>query len=547
MITGGEPLGRSDLWALLAELVQLRPANLGMCTPGEGVSRVLVEHLRSLGVQRLHVPFHCARQDAHDWLVGEVGALKKAHRAIRACVESGLPVAADIVLTRPTMPHLAETIEVLARVGVRTVCVRRLTADEASGPEFVPLSPRLGLLEPSLEAAAAVALGRRVRLTLRDLPLCVAPRLRPLFAPPESELWVMADGTAKKRGEAEVGCGSCPGMPECDGAPRDYVARFGWEELVEPRTRAARVQEDVKDQQAGRSSGPMVFSWRSPRRVRCEACADAADEKTKPQHPQESTRVVRARLVQAARFRPSVLRLVGADLLAHPQAAPLIYDALRLFSHVEVAGEASAVVDWSDLDLRRLKELRRIDVALYGPDAAAHDGHCRMPGAFAAMQRGVEHLRAQTQIPVGAYAVLHDARWIPAFAEAWDAGRLPGEPRFRLSPRGSSLDELIECVRALPSGPARSALLAVLPRCLCEQQGIAVEGDVKSATSVNADTPQQKIHCGRSVAYHACGSDPIGAFAACSDGPQSCAIPNCPGTAVGWHSTARSKRWMASI
>src|SRR6185503_12646279 len=141
----------------------------------------------------------------------------------------------------------------------------------------------------------------------------------------------------------------------------------------------------------------------------------------------------------------------------------LIYDALRLFRRVEVAGEASAAAEWSDLDLRRLKDLRRFDVALYGADAETHDAHCGIAGAFAGMTRAVDRLRTGTQIKIGSYAVVHEAAMIPAFAAAWDEGRLPGEPRFRLSDRGASLDELLECARALAPGPARSALLSVLP------------------------------------------------------------------------------------
>ena len=111
---------------------------------GHGVTTALAQRLRAAGVQRLHVPFHCARQDAHDWLVGQAGALKTAHRAIRACLEAELPVVAEIVLTRPTAPHLAETVEVLARLGVRSDL--RAAPDGArtrDGTEFVPLSPRL--------------------------------------------------------------------------------------------------------------------------------------------------------------------------------------------------------------------------------------------------------------------------------------------------------------------------------------------------------------------------------------------------------------------
>ena len=37
------------------------------------------------------------------------------------------------------------------------------------------------------------------------------------------------------------------------------------------------------------------------------------------------------------------------------------------------------------------------------------------------------------------------------------------------------------------------------------------------------------------------------AFEACQDGAESCAISGCPGTAVGWRSTARSKRWTVNI
>jgi hypothetical protein len=58
---------------------------------------------------------------------------------------------------------------------------------------------------------------------------------------------------------------------------------------------------------------------------------------------------------------------------------------------------------------------------------------------------------------------------------------------------------------------------------------------------------QQMIHSGRSVAYRPSGSDPLGAFDMCREGADSCAASGCPGTAVGWHSTARSQRWNRSI
>lgn len=543
----GEPLRRSDSKSLLSELARIRPDNLGISVSGDGVTPAVVQGLLAIGVRRVHIPFHCARQDAHDWLVGRPGALKAARRAIRACIDAGLPVVADIALTRPTATHLAETIEVLGRIGVRTACARRLTEHDASGPEFIPLSPRLALLGESLAAAAASALRQRVRLRLYDLPLCVAPRLRPLFAAPASERWILSDGRVGPRTEAAPGCASCPSLPHCAGAPLDYVARFGWEELTDFQSTPQRIRESVADQRAGSATQPMVFAWAGPHRLRCEACADTVDASSRTPPSHESTRVVRARLVQAARFRPALLRLVGADLLAHPQAADLIFDAVRLFPQVEVAGEASAVVDWSDQELKRLKNLKCFDVALYGPDAPTHDAHCGIPGAFAALQRAIERVRKNTNIAVGSYAILHDASQVAGFAEAWSRGDLPGQPRFRLSARGSSLDDLIQCARALPSDQARAALTAVLPHCLCQQEGITLAESGDDSTSVKANTQQQKFHFGRCVPYQPCGSDPIGAFEECDGGAQTCAISGCPGMAAGWQSTARSKRWTVSI
>ena len=537
LVGGGEPLRRADLLGLLRDLFELRPDNLGLTTTGAGLTRAVVEHLRSAGVQRLHVPFHCARRDAHDWLVGQPGALKAALRAIRTCVDAGMPVVAEVGVTRPTMPHLAETVGVLTHVGVRTICLRRLSAADVGTSEFILLSPRMSLVADDLEAAATTALQRRARLVIRDFPVCVAPRLSRLFAVSDSEATLTPDGVVESAGEGGPGCPGCPGPPACAGAPPDYVARFGWEEFADPVPSEVRIGETVVAQQHSRGLGAMAFTWRGPRRVRCDACGDA-----QPSAGPESTRAVRARLVDAARHRPAVLRLVGAELLAHPSAAALLFDAVRLFARVECAGEGSTIVGWSDLDLRRLKDLHRIDVAFYGPDATTHDGHCGIPGSFAATLRGVERLRAQTSIAVGAYAIVHEARAIPRFVAAWSRGELPGRPRFRLAGRGGSLDELVERAREVPPGDARSALTAVLPHCLCEQAGLDVD-DGDAAESAKPEGPQYGVSYGRRVPWAPCGSDPVGAFAGCLDG-KACAMIGCPGTALGWQRSARAERWM---
>ena len=190
-------------------------------------------------------------------------------------------------------------------------------------PQFVPLSPRLSLLEKSLEQAAAVALERRVRLRLRDLPLCVAPRLRPLFAAPDSEVWVTAGRHACGRArEPASGCATCPGAPQCAGAPRRLRGALRLGGIRRPGAAAARVaRERRRISSAARRRAPMVVHLARTASGALRGLRRCAGRARRSSAAATNRRASCAPgWCEAARYRPSVLRLVGADLLAHPQA-----------------------------------------------------------------------------------------------------------------------------------------------------------------------------------------------------------------------------------
>ena len=332
----------------------------------------------------------------------------------------------------------------------------------------------------------------------------------------------MPDGSvADAAGARTSGAPSCPGAPQCAGAPPDYVVALRLGGVRRPAgVRARGLARDVADQQAGARVGADGLRWRGPHRVRCEACADARRAAT--QGAGTSRRAsMRARLVQAARYRPSrACDWWGRICSRIRRRRSLIYDAVRLFPHVEVAGEASAVVDWSDLDLRRMKDLRRIDVALYGPDAATHDAHCGIPGAFAAMLRAC---RAPAPADRDPGRRLRD----PARRAS---GRRPS-PRpgsaapcrasraFACRPSGASLDELAQLrARAAAGRGARGAAGASCRAALCEREGLPPSSD-GAAGRRSAAAQRRRFDCGRSVPYRPCGSDPIGAFETCWRAP----------------------------
>jgi hypothetical protein len=211
--------------------------------------------------------------------------------------------------------------------------------------------------------------------------------------------------------------------------------------------------------------------------------------------------------------------------MAHPDFVPLVRDAVRLpFVAVELSGEASRLGELSDSDLAGLKGVRRVDAALYGPDAASHDAHAGVAGAFVATLEGLSRVSAVAGVPTGAYAVVHDASQVDGFAAAWARGALPGPPGFRLSPRGGSLDDLATAAAAPGAGEAGKALAALLPPCL-------VPGDRTEDAKPREERPQGPWN-GEEVA--GTGSGRFGRFVACSRASGCAASVRCPGIAEGW-------------
>ena len=339
MLTGGEPTLRADLPKLLA-------GGGGMRTDGELLARRgVLPALQRAGLRRVRLRIHSSRPDAHDWLVGASGALKRSLRGLQACVRAGLLVEVEITLTRPTVAHLAETVALVCRMGVRGIRLRRLRAQGAAAADFVALSPRLGLLSAPLEEALLAADAAGVPAWIAGVPACMAPSHRPLEA---------AETSAS-------GCADCPA--DCPGFPADYAERFGRAEL-----------------------------WRIASPPVCTQIRVVVE-------PEEPTRVVRQRLVAAAMCGPQTLRVIGAA--AHPARAELLRELLRLsIPRVELAGAMAGLAELSASDRLRLRGFARIDAALLTTAAAERDALEGLPVRPYAVISDADQLRAHLEAGV---------------------------------------------------------------------------------------------------------------------------------------------------
>ncbi|MCB9759246.1 MAG: radical SAM protein [Alphaproteobacteria bacterium] len=490
---GGEPTLRPDLPRLIEGLAALGAPNLGLHTDGlalaaPGVARTL----RDAGLQRARVDLHAmsasSRFAAHDWLVGRKGAGRAAVEGIRQARRAGLKVEVELVVTRPSRPLLPESVALIAQLGVDRFRLRRLFLQGAARAQWVTLSPRLGLMAESLRGAVQTAAEARRPLTLHGFPACLLPEEAHRVVTGAQEPVLTPSHRFRHRFQTPVAADFCPTCPRgeaCDGAPSDYVYAFGARELPQapPPDRHTAALELV---------APLAH-----------ACVDCHGDLQEGHTP---SRHARKELVRLATEGVDVLEITGMGALDHPDLVGILKDAVAAgFAAIEVSGDGAALAERPRSELRGLRRLRpvdRIDLALYGPDAARHDAHCGRPGAFAATLLALEALRALTRAQVGLYGVLHHGRDLADWAVAWET--LPGPPAFRLLPEGGDLQPIAEAVP--PS--LRSALAPLLAHCL---------GGAGAVPGTTAPHPR--------------GANRRTAFAPCECTPK---LSGCPGLALGY-------------
>lgn len=569
MLTGGEPTLRRDLPRLVRALADAGAPRLGLVTDGLALGTPKVAGmLAELGLTRVRVQLHSARADAHDWLVGQPGAWRRAVQGVRAAVAAGLEVELQVTVTRPTAAHLSELADVATKLGVAAMVLRRVTLRGPAAGADVAVSPRFGLIQRDLEAAVQRGVRQGLTMMLEGFPRCAAPATGPAMIPSDAVVWVLP-GEGRwpfqrahyEPVSGERGCVGCPRDARCSGAPTDYVRRFGRTEIDSesvrlvnpgrlpptaleggevypparggrfPATRPSYVRLAVRLPSLG--GDPLVAEQEVGRPERLRVAFLAPGRIADPvlgDHPQppepETTRAARVRLVRAAQEGARTLRIASAGSLAHPDAAELLREATRLqFPRIEVAGEAGALDACSDMQLRRLRGITRVDAALFGPDAATHDAVVGIEGAFDAALRALDRLGSLVpSIEIGCYAVLTAPTQAEAFAELWDLGDLPGRPWFRLAPRGGSLHTLASVAATWSAGAAREAIAAVLPKGLLA--GSEAVAPAPEATTAWGDVPE---HLAKPS-----GSDRLGCYTGrLTLGPEP-APGDDPGIAIGW-------------
>ncbi|MHB8079593.1 MAG: radical SAM protein [Candidatus Krumholzibacteriia bacterium] len=174
-MSGGEPLLAERLPELVLQC-RLHGAAVNVITNGTVGSRDDYRQLLELGVSLFQLPLLSADAAVHDELVGVPGAWRRVIRSLGELRELGAGIVAAVILTRPTAPDLANTLQLIADLGLRRVMLNRFNPGGRGLASTLALTPEVDDLRRAFAVADESA--ARLDLTITSnvgLPHCLVP------------------------------------------------------------------------------------------------------------------------------------------------------------------------------------------------------------------------------------------------------------------------------------------------------------------------------------------------------------------------------------
>ena len=113
ILTGGDPMKRSDLFTLIAYARQIRlPLGITPSTTPT-LTRDAVRQFRDLGVATMGLSLDGPSPEVHDTFRGVPGTFDHSLKALKWAREFQLPVQVNTTVTRATLPHLSALCDLL--------------------------------------------------------------------------------------------------------------------------------------------------------------------------------------------------------------------------------------------------------------------------------------------------------------------------------------------------------------------------------------------------------------------------------------------------
>lgn len=238
-LTGGEPTLHSELPELLA-LCKRVGLKTSMGTNGHRLAEPAYAARVVPYLDEVMVSLHGPDAATHEALTGAKGGFARAIAAIRAFPRPGV----NVVVTRDTLPCVAETARLAVSLGAGMVLVSMVSPEGAAAERYPELTARLA--DVSAMSHAVVAAVGDVPVRFFGLPICALgdarARSNDLFWSPRVTVEWTGDPASPRldaivserpdRGRAHVSaCVGCAWAGVCPGPFVRYVEVFGEGEI----------------------------------------------------------------------------------------------------------------------------------------------------------------------------------------------------------------------------------------------------------------------------------------------------------------------------
>ncbi len=158
MLSGGEPLLRSDVYDIIFE-VKRHNIKCALSTNGILIDERTCGDLRDLGVDYVGVSLDHVDPRAHDEFRGVRGAWERALQAIKLLVKHGIPTGIRVTITRMNVSSIAKIIDLARVLGVaRVACYHLVPSGRGKLISELSLDPaqHLRLLDDLIRYCRAV-------------------------------------------------------------------------------------------------------------------------------------------------------------------------------------------------------------------------------------------------------------------------------------------------------------------------------------------------------------------------------------------------------
>jgi len=268
--TSGEPTTNPRLayWVNMAKRAGV--PRISVMTNARALShRPSLHRLIAAGMNRFYVSIHGHEEPLHRSLVRTPGAFEQTVGGIENIAREkrrGIELHTSTVITKRNLPHLAEIYRFLRDLGVDQVVFNVMQANGRADTNFERIFPRYTEIASKARTffEEQGKLEREVSAFLVDIPLCTTEGIPDFnrgyvesythYEPPNEVTRSLGLGEDRMTGEGKhrlvvvkredldnaervkrAECAECSYEPSCEGVWKNYLSRYGWDEMVPVR------------------------------------------------------------------------------------------------------------------------------------------------------------------------------------------------------------------------------------------------------------------------------------------------------------------------